>query len=372
MFWTIAAAVLFIGSVISLFPLLRGKSALQPLALALAFAIPAAGIWVYNEFGTPDGINVQGSPAQASSANDPHATQAGEMNAMISGLQNRLAQNPEDLDGWMLLARTLKSTQQYTEAAQALENAHGLAPDNAIVMIELAEAWVFLSPDGMVPDRSVAMLERALDIEPEAQKGLWLMGIAQSQRGDVVFAISYWQSLLALLEPGSNIANTVQQQISEAQASMGLEPDTPVDMAALHEGHDHAVAEAEAETPAEATDGAWQGTRLVITADEGAQAALEAGAVMYVMVRSAGPAMGPPLGVKRMESPSFPLELTITDQDSMMKERLISSESEVQFQVRISLTGMPTAQPGDWQSATQNVELANASLVVLSVDTQIE
>jgi hypothetical protein len=141
-------------------------------------------------------------------------------------------------------------------------------------------------------------------------------------------------------------------------------------MAALHEGHDHAVAESN--EPAEATDGTWQGTRLVITAAEGAQAALEAGAVMYVMIRSPGPAMGPPLGVKRLENPTFPLELSITDQDSMMKERLISSESEVQFQVRISLTGMPTAQPGDWQSDSQTVELADASLVVLSVDKSIE
>ena len=371
MFWTIAVAVLFIGFVITIFPLLRGKSLLQPLALALAFALPATALWIYNGFGTPEGIDIQGTPRHAAASDDPHATQDGEINAMIQGLRARLAQNPQDLDGLMLLARTLKTTQQYEEAAETLEKAHAVAPDNPIVMVELAEAWVFLTPDGMVPDRSVAMLERAIDIEPGAQKGLWLMGIAQSQRGDEAFAISYWQTLLEMLDPGSNIANTVQQQISEAQARMGMEPDTPVDMEAVsHEGHDHAVAESE--IPAETGDGAWQATRLVITAAEGAQAALESGAVMYVMIRSPGPAMGPPLGVKRLENPAFPLELSITDQDSMMKERLISSESKVQFQVRISLTGMPTAQPGDWQSDSQTVELADASLVVLSVDKSIE
>ena len=70
-----------------------------------------------------------------------------------------------------------------------------------------------------------------------------------------------------------------------------------------------------------------------------AQAALDAGAVMYVMIRSPGPAMGPPLGVKRLDSPTFPLELTITYQDSMMAERQISSEAEIQVQARVSLTG---------------------------------
>ena len=84
MFWTIAAAVLFIGFVITLFPLLRGKSLLQPFALALAFALPASALWLYNEFGTPEGIDVQGIPQPTAASNDPHATQAGEMNTMIA------------------------------------------------------------------------------------------------------------------------------------------------------------------------------------------------------------------------------------------------------------------------------------------------
>jgi cytochrome c-type biogenesis protein CcmH len=361
MFWTLAAAVLFIGLVIALFPLLRGRSALQPLALALAFALPAAGLWIYNSFGTPEGIDVQGVPRPQASSSDPHSMESGEMSAMVADLRARLAQNPGDLDGWMLLSRSLKTTRQYDEAARALETAHGLAPENPAVMVELAEAWVFLSADGQIPDRSVSMLERALGMQPTLQKGLWLMGIAQSQRGDDAFAISYWQSLLELLEPGSDIARTVQQQIGEAQARMGMSPDTP----AMPAGHP------EIEAPAVAEDGSWSGTRLVVTASDGAQQALDSGAVMYVMIRSPGPAMGPPLGVRRVERPELPLELTITDQDSMMQERLISTEKEVQLQVRISVSGAPNAAAGDWQSATQTVELAGSPLVVLNVDEQL-
>ena len=61
--------------------------------------------------------------------------------------------------------------------------------------------------------------------------------------------------------------------------------------------------------------------------------------------------MGPPLGVRRIIDPVLPLEITISDQDSMLEERQISSESEVQLQARISLTGSPAAGSGDWQSA---------------------
>ncbi len=363
MFWTIAAAVLLIAAIITLFPLLRGKSGWQPIALALVFALPAAGLWMYNNYGTPEGIDVVGIPQPADVAN-PHSAQSGEMNEMIAGLRQRLEQNPGDLEGWLLLARTLKASQQFAEAADALEQAHALAPENPVVMVDLAEAWFYETPDGRVSEASVAMLERALDLNPTLQKGLWLMGVASMQQGDDPFAISYWQSLLDQLEPGSNVYQMVESQINEAQARMGMIPGGD-----SHEGHDHAQADAE---PAVAEVGAWTGTRLVLDAADEAKRALENGAVLYIMIRAPGPAMGPPLGVRRVSNPAFPLEITITDQDSMLQERKISSEPEVQLQARVSLTGSPAAQPGDWQSESKSVELASASLVVLGIDQQVE
>jgi cytochrome c-type biogenesis protein CcmH len=368
-FWTIAAAVLLIAAIITLFPLLRGKSGWQPIALALVFALPAAGLWMYNNYGTPEGIDVVGIPQPADVAN-PHNAQSAEMNDMVAGLRQRLEQNPGDLEGWLLLARTLKASQQYAEAADALEQAHALAPENPVVMVDLAEAWVYESPDGRVSESSVAMLERALELNPSLQKGLWLMGVASMQQGDDPFAISYWQTLLEQLEPGSGVYQMVEGQINEAQARMGMIPGDE-----SHEGHDHAVM---AEEPATdqaaepAADGAWNGTRLVLDAAQEAKLALENGAVLYIMIRAPGPAMGPPLGVRRVAKPAFPLEITITDQDSMMQERLISSEQEVQVQARVSLSGSPAAQPGDWQSESKSIELATASLVVLGINQQVE
>jgi cytochrome c-type biogenesis protein CcmH len=367
-FWTIAGVVLFIGAVITLFPLLRGKSAWQPVALALAFALPAAGLWLYDGFGTHEGIGIHGRPqATASAANpaDPHAGQAADMQSAIEGLRQRLEANPQDLEGWLLLARTLRSTQQFTEAAEALEQAHALAPENPVVMADLAEAWIYLTPDGRVPEQSRAMLERAMEIEPNLQKGLWLMGISAMQDGDDAFAISYWQTLLEQLDPNSNVYTMVANQVGEAQARMGMAPE-----AQMPPSVPEPAAQAAGEPAAEA--GAWTGTRLVLDAAEGARQALENGAVLYIVIRAPGPAMGPPLGVRRVVSPSFPLEVTIDDNDSMLQERPISSEAEIQLQARVSLNGSPAALPGDWQSDSKSVERATASLVVLEIDQQVE
>jgi cytochrome c-type biogenesis protein CcmH len=377
MFWAIGAAALFAAALITFLPLLRGKSFWQPTALALLFLLPAAGLWIYTEVGTPEAIGVQGVPVahatEAAHEAGMDAAGAEEMEAMLEGLRARLTESPDDLDGWVLLARTLKTLQRFPEALAALETARGIAPDDAFVMVELAEARIFTSTDGRIDAASVAMLERAVELEPTQQKGLWLLGIAAAQAGDDAFAISYWESLQAQLEPGSPVAQSVQAQINEAQARLGMEVDTQPALQALEPA---ATASAPAPSAASPLAGSWQGTAVRVTASAAAQAAIPPGAVLFVVIRSPGPAVGPPLGVRRVVGPALPLELTVTDQDSMLAERKISLESEVQLQARVSLSGSPGSRPGDWQSAPVTVPLTvplnGGATVELLLDQQVE
>jgi cytochrome c-type biogenesis protein CcmH len=282
----------------------------------------------------------------------------------------------------MLLARTLKTVQRYPEALEALQVAQRLRPDDPQAMVELAEARIFVSQDGRIDDESVFLLERALELNPEEQKGLWLMGIASAQAGDFAFAISYWESLLELLEPGSPVAQSVQNQINEAQARLGMEP-APVPVAAEAMAQTDTQPAIEAQVPAQpaaedqppvppTADGAWQGTPVRISASDEAQAAIPPNAVMFVVIRSAAIAMGPPLGVRRVIGPQLPLEITLTDADSMIAERQISFESEIQLQARVSLSGMPGATSGDWQSAPVIVPLDSGEPVELVIDQRVE
>jgi cytochrome c-type biogenesis protein CcmH len=389
MFWALGAAALFAAALITFLPLLGGKSFWKPTALALVFLLPAAGLWIYSAIGTPEAIGVQGAPVASAVA---HATGeaagpagAEDMEPMLQGLRARLTESPEDLDGWVLLARTLKTLQRFPEALEALETAHRIAPDDPFVMVELAEARIFTSTDGHIDEDSVAMLERAVEQEPAQQKGLWLLGIAAAQAGDDAFAVSYWESLLAQLEPGSPVAQSVQAQVNEEKARLGMEVEAPPPgsvpaAAAADSPADSAAAVADPAPPtpeaapagsAERGCGGWQGTRVRITASAAAQAAIPPGAVLFVVIRSPGPAVGPPLGVRRILGPALPLELTITDQDSMLAERKISLESEVQLQARVSLSGSPGAKPGDWERS-RNVPLSSAGTVELILDQQVE
>lgn len=368
MFWAIAGIALFVGAFITFLPMLRGKTVWQPAALALTFAVPAAALWLYTAVGTPEAIDLQPTPHPVA-ANDQ---ELGDIDEMIAGLQSRLTESPEDFDGWMLLARTLKTVQRFPEALEALQAAQRIRPDDPLVMVELAEARIFVAPDGRIDEDSIYLLERALELNPESQKGLWLMGIASAQAGDLAFAISYWESLLALLEPGSPVAQSVQQQINEAQARLGMEPaSVPVAAVPAAPAGEQDEPVAPSGQPA-AIDGAWQGTAVRVSVSEAAGAAIPPNAPMFVVIRSAAVAVGPPLGVRRVIGPELPFEFTLTDADSMIAERKISMESEIQLQARFSLSGSPGAASGDWQSAPVRVSLESGEPVELVIDQQVE
>jgi cytochrome c-type biogenesis protein CcmH len=364
LFWILAAAGLAIMTFIACLPLFRNKSGWTPIALALVFILPAGALMIYQDVGSPEGLDVTGTPA-ASSANagSPHDSED-----VANNLRARLTESPEDLDGWVLLARTLKTMQRYPEAVDALETARRIAPDDPYVAVELVEANIFTSGDGLITDEMVSMLQGALTQDPSQQKALWLMGIAASQAGEDEAAISYWETLLQLLEPGRTITQSVQQQITEAKIRLGLETE-----AGAEPGTEPA-AEPVAEPVADQsqTGATWTGINVLISPAADLRPETSSAAVLYVMIRSPGPAAGPPMGVRRIKSPQLPLKLTISDSDSMLKERQISSLTEVQLQARLSLSGAPQARSGDWQSATVVISLDSAEAVELLIDQQVE
>ena len=90
-----------------------------------------------------------------------------------------------------------------------------------MIMVELAEARLFASGRPEITDDIKQLLEAAIAIDPHQQKGLWLLGMAAAEEGDNATAVSRWQALLALLEPGSGSAQRVSEQIALVQGTMG-------------------------------------------------------------------------------------------------------------------------------------------------------
>src|SRR5690606_25422737 len=95
-------------------------------------------------------------------------------------------------------------------------------------------------------------------------------------------------------------------------------------------------------------------------------------ATLFLIARPAGETSGPPLAVRRIAQPEFPLELQLSDADSMLPQRPVSGFSELQLQARVSINGNPLASPGDWQSATLTVPAQQAEPAQLLINQEVD
>ncbi len=125
LFWGLAIAMLIVAISFVAMPLITGKSLLAtPKAIILTF-IPLLAMGLYALLGSPNVITVQQAPmegAQGTAAERPLGTVA----SMIDGLVVRLEDQPDDADGWILLARSYQYIDRNNEALDAYTHAQAL------------------------------------------------------------------------------------------------------------------------------------------------------------------------------------------------------------------------------------------------------
>ncbi len=131
---------------------------------------------------------------------------------MVAGLRERLeTEEPENLNGWLQLARSYNVLSQTENEVYALRKAAALAPGNPAVELPLAEI-LMEQTDGAVSPEIRAGLIRTLETDPASRPALWHLGRAAITEGDMDGARDLWTRLLATLEPGSSD----HQAVSEA------------------------------------------------------------------------------------------------------------------------------------------------------------
>ncbi len=98
------------------------------------------------------------------------------------------------------------------------------------------------------------------------------------------------------------------------------------------------------------------------------EAAQPAGAVLFLIARGTAP--GPPLAVKRIEAPRFPLAFEIGPDDRMLKTMPFAGP--LQLSARLDTDGNATSRtPGDLQGAVKSAVSPGASGVELVLDERL-
>jgi len=374
-FWIFAIALFVVSAAIVSWPLFTGPARDKIIGLFVFLMIPLAGLLMYQNIGTPEAINlVRTTPTQQSAVQQQtaHSEQQGQMDELIASLQQRMAENPDDPEGWLILGRSLKSMQRFAEAETALTNANRLVPGNPSIMVELAEAMLFTSGQPEIGEEPRKLIEAALEIDPNLQKALWIMGLASSQSGDETQAIAYWTRLRDQLDPASAPYQSVTEQIQSAQTRLGqpVSPTTETTMAKTPVTAPAMSKPATAEPAASQTTAAGFGIPATITLGDGIDGTFPPNATLFIFIQPAGGA-GMPLAVKRLAPRGFPMSLNFTDADLLQPGGSLQAFDLLDISARISMSGVANVASGDIQANRVTVNTKNVSAIALHLDQRV-
>lgn len=242
-----------------------------------------------------------------------------EQAAIVEQLAERMASNPDDVEGWRLLGRSYMALGQYARAREAYTEAWNRtpSPDNEL-KLAFGEALI-LSERGSIGAEAAPLIEDVLAAEPGNQKALWYGGLVALQAGREGAACARWGALLATNQP-PDVAQVLQRQID----ALGCSQSPP---------------------PPQTAGGAT--IELEVRLDDALAAdGLGAEAALFVFARA--PGGGPPVAVVRRPVSAVPGRFTLSDADSMLPGQSLSDFPELVLVARISRSGQPTEQSGDW------------------------
>ncbi|MDX9862849.1 MAG: c-type cytochrome biogenesis protein CcmI, partial [Rhodospirillales bacterium] len=197
-----------------------GASAWRGAMLALVVVlVPVGSIGLYLLLGSP---NLPDQPlASRTVATQTAAQEQAELERLTVRLAQQMEQQPDRVDGWLLLGRSLRTIENYDEAMRAFERAlalTGRAPD---VLSEYGEILV-LAHGGRVAEPARRAFEEVLQGFPAEPRARYYLGLAKAQQGDPRGALRDWVDLIAVSPPDAPWLADVRREIRGVAAAAGI------------------------------------------------------------------------------------------------------------------------------------------------------
>ncbi|MBB3176872.1 c-type cytochrome biogenesis protein CcmI [Variovorax sp. Sphag1AA] len=286
------------------------------LAAALLALLPSAAIVLYLHLGNPIALWEASDPGHGHDG----APSAAQIEGMVNQLAQRLRSEPDDLEGWVMLARSYAALERPGDAAMAYAKAVALAPDEASLRADYADVLASVE-GGVLNGLAFAQIQRALALDPDQPKALALSASAAMERGDTQEALRQWQHLHRLLPPDSQTAARVAANIAQIGGPAAPAGAAPQQVA-----------------PEAVTGRVSLGSKLPRT-----PAASE---TVFIYARAAeGPRI--PLAVTKRRVSDLPFNFVLDDSLAMRPDHRLSGATRVIVEARISQSGQATPSEGD-------------------------
>lgn len=329
------------------------------------FAAASALIVLVSGIGYWSGDSREQAHWIAQARNDPAGAQRLSIDSMVTRLEKRLADDDQDAEGWAMLGRSYFVLGRHADAAGAYERANRLSASapRADWLADEAEARVLLQGHDFrgLPRQ---LFERALAVEPGNPKALWYAGLAAAQAGEFALAVERWQ-VLRRGELPDDFRAVLDERLRELAELAGQPAPEPAAEVAASEPAPQQAMSQEAATP----DAAPQLLLDVSLAPEFADA-VGAGDVLFVIARRPG-VPGPPLAVRRLAAGMLPAQIRLDDSHAMAPGMTLSLADEWEVVARVSRSGTPQAQPGDFEGRLRIGRSAAGQPIALRIDRRL-
>lgn len=186
--------------------------------IAAAVAVPVLALLVYANLGAPR------LPDLPFAARERAPDEAPDIQEMVAKLEKRLADQPNDVEGWLMLGRSKGVLGDQPAAVEAYRKAVALAPQDPRPVGELAESLVVASGEIVTPE-SKTLFAQLATLEPRDPRPAYYLGFADVQAGDEAAAIERWRKLLAESPSNAPWRQRVVDALRDAAKQSGADAD---------------------------------------------------------------------------------------------------------------------------------------------------
>jgi cytochrome c-type biogenesis protein CcmH len=304
----------------------------RTLAIVLAILLPLFSVPLYLVLGNTKALLPQQDAGMAGESSIIRSE------AKLQELEKKLEQQPENPDGWVVLARSYSELKRFPEAARAYGQLVKLVPDEAQIWANYADVYAMTNNQSLLGEPT-KFLNRALELDGNNLMALALSGSAAMERGDYAAAITHWTRLVDLLPPDNSDLQMINDGIQQARQFLAMQKGGKEKLAKLSAGKTSEKAAASPATisgkvalsPALAGKATPADTVFVFARDAQGQKTL--------------------IAALRKQVKDLPLQFTLDDSMAMQPQAQLSGFEQVVVMARISKSGNPIAQPGDLQGS---------------------
>lgn len=284
-------------------------------------------IVIYTQLGSPIHFDESKTQVKNPISVSPETT---DITALIKQLEQRLADEPDNARGWELAGRTYMSMGSYNKAEQAYLRLNELESGNADFLSALADASI-MANGNVYSDTAQAAVSQALQLNPRHINSLWIAGLGAGSVGENQQAIEYFLRLKPLLVNDEESLLNLERLIAENQSSLSSK--APID---------------------NDTNRTEEGIHVEVTIADGIAQTLKGSESVFIFARAVN---GPPapLAVAKYSFNSLPPKIILTAEMAMIPGMDINTFDDIEVLARISNSGNPLPQPGDYESNTASV-----------------